>query len=91
MCAVLLLHMCSMPFYCRKEKKKIAVVLTDDVKGLGVKGEDMPVSKGYARNFLFPKKLAVYKTEENLKLYEADRAVLLLSLPSLFSFPLFLR
>ncbi len=71
----------SLYIYLRKEKKKIGVVLTDDVEGLGVKGEDMPVSKGYARNFLFPKKLAVYKTEENLKLYEADRAVLFILLP----------
>jgi len=35
------------------------VVLLADVKGLGKKGELCNVSDGYARNFLFPKKLAV--------------------------------
>lgn len=35
------------------------VVLTADVKGHGKKGELINVSDGYARNFLFPKKLAV--------------------------------
>lgn len=35
------------------------VVLLADVKGQGKKGELVNVSDGYARNFLFPKKLAV--------------------------------
>lgn len=35
------------------------VVLTQDVKGLGKKGELVNTSDGYARNFLFPRKLAV--------------------------------
>ena len=35
------------------------VVLLQDVKGKGKKGELCNVSDGYARNFLFPKKLAV--------------------------------
>lgn len=34
------------------------VVLNSDVKGLGKKGEKVRVSEGYARNFLFPRKLA---------------------------------
>ena len=34
------------------------VVLLADVKGSGKKGELVSVSDGYARNFLFPKKLA---------------------------------
>ncbi len=34
------------------------VVLLADVKGQGKKGELINVSDGYARNFLFPKKLA---------------------------------
>lgn len=42
------------------------VVLLQDVKGKGKKGELCSVSDGYARNFLFPKKLAV----------EADNAAL---------------
>lgn len=34
------------------------VVLLDDVKGQGKKGEVVNVSDGFARNFLYPKKLA---------------------------------
>ena len=36
----------------------MTVVLLADVKGSGKKGELVNVSDGYARNFLFPKKLA---------------------------------
>ena len=35
------------------------VVLLQDVKGLGKKGELINTSDGYARNFLFPRKLAM--------------------------------
>ena len=35
------------------------IVLTQDVKALGKKGELVSVAEGYARNFLFPRKLAV--------------------------------
>lgn len=39
------------------------VILTSDVKGQGKKGEMINVSDGYARNFLFPKKLATPATK----------------------------
>ena len=42
------------------------VILQEDVKGKGKKGELVNVSDGYARNFLLPKKLAVVATQENL-------------------------
>jgi len=42
------------------------VILQQDVKGKGKKGELVNVSDGYARNFLLPKKLAVQATNENL-------------------------
>lgn len=35
------------------------VILNADVKGKGKKGEMVTVSDGYARNFLFPRNLAV--------------------------------
>ncbi len=42
------------------------VILLADVKGHGKKGELCNVSDGYARNFLFPKKLAVVADNEAL-------------------------
>ena len=42
------------------------VILQQDVKGQGEKGQLVDVSDGYARNFLLPKKLAVIATAENL-------------------------
>lgn len=41
------------------------VILQQDVKGLGKKGEIVEVSEGYARNFLFGKKLAIEATAAN--------------------------
>ena len=35
------------------------VILTQDVKGKGKKGQMIEVSDGYARNFMLPKKLAI--------------------------------
>ena len=42
------------------------VILTQDVKAQGKKGELINVSEGYARNFLFPKKLAVEANAKEL-------------------------
>lgn len=42
------------------------VILTQDVKGHGKKGQLVDASDGYARNFLIPKKLAVEATAQNL-------------------------
>ena len=52
------------------------VILQQDVKGQGKKGQMVNVSDGYARNFLFPKKLAVEATADNvntMKLQEKAR------------------
>ena len=51
------------------------VILKADVKGTGKKGEVKSVSDGYARNFLFPKKLAEEATEGNLKQYDAMKVI----------------
>ena len=40
------------------------VILNQDVKSLGKKGEKVTVAEGYARNFLFPRKLAVEVTAQ---------------------------
>ncbi|SEQ81392.1 large subunit ribosomal protein L9 [Lachnospiraceae bacterium NE2001] len=42
------------------------VILIQDVKSLGKKGEIVEVNQGYARNFVLPKKLGVEATPENL-------------------------
>ena len=42
------------------------VILQQDVKGQGKKGQMVEVSDGYARNFLLAKKLAVLATPENI-------------------------
>ena len=41
------------------------VILLEDVKSLGKKGEVVSVSEGYARNFLLKKKLGVEATAKN--------------------------
>jgi len=50
------------------------VILLKDVKGLGKAGELVNTKDGYARNFLFPKKLAIEATDANLKKWEEEMA-----------------
>jgi len=49
------------------------VILTDEIRGLGTRGEIVTVKDGYARNFLIPKKLAREATTGNLKSIEQDK------------------
>ena len=42
------------------------VILLEDVKALGKKGEIVNVNDGYARNFILPKKLGLEATSKNL-------------------------
>jgi len=49
------------------------VILQQDVKALGKKGDVLEVSEGHARNFLFPRKLAVEATDGNVKTLEARK------------------
>ena len=42
------------------------IVLLEDVKALGKKGQIVKVNDGYARNFILPKKLGVEATSKNL-------------------------
>ena len=49
-----------------KDKEKMQVILKEDVKKLGKKGEIVEVQEGYGRNFLIPKGLAAVATKENM-------------------------
>jgi len=49
------------------------VILLQDDKTLGKKGEVVNAKEGYARNFLFPKKVAIEATPANMKVLENQR------------------
>ena len=51
------------------------VILLEDVKSLGKKGEIVNVSDGYARNMLIPKGFAQQATEGNVRNLEKAKAV----------------
>ena len=46
------------------------VILTTNIKKLGKIGELVEVKDGYARNFLFPHKMALRENKKNLEYYE---------------------
>ena len=50
------------------------VILLEDVKSLGKKGEIVNVSDGYARNFIIPKKKGVEATAANLNTLKLQKA-----------------
>ena len=50
------------------------IILLEDVKSLGKKGEIVNTSDGYARNFLMPKKLGVEATPANLNMLKQQQA-----------------
>lgn len=50
------------------------VILLEDVKALGKKGEIVNVNDGYARNFIFPKKLGLEATSKNLNDLKLQKA-----------------
>ncbi len=50
------------------------VVLLEDVKSLGKKGQVVKVNDGYARNFILPKKLGVEATPQNLNQLKQQKA-----------------
>ncbi|MCI8659769.1 MAG: 50S ribosomal protein L9 [Lachnospiraceae bacterium] len=50
------------------------IVLLEDVKSLGKKGQIVKVNDGYARNFILPKKLGVEATAKNLNDLKLQKA-----------------
>jgi large subunit ribosomal protein L9 len=49
------------------------IILREDVEKVGARGAVVKVADGYARNYLFPKRLAVPATESNKKIVEQER------------------
>ena len=50
------------------------MILKEHVEHLGRRGEIVKVADGYARNYLFPRKLALAVTDENKRQIERERA-----------------
>ena len=49
------------------------VILLQDIKNVGKKDEIINANDGYARNFLFPKNLAIEATKDNLLKLQAKK------------------
>lgn len=49
------------------------IILTQDIHELGLEGDIVDVAKGYARNYLIPKGIAMEATEQNMKLLQTKR------------------
>ncbi len=58
----------------------IQVILAEDVPHLGGMGELVTVRRGYARNYLLPRKLAMVATERNVRQLQHQKRVLELKL-----------
>lgn len=56
------------------------VILKQDIERLGKAGNVVKVKDGFARNFLIPNGLAVYKTQGNLKKIEQEKQQQILKL-----------
>lgn len=52
---------------------RMKVILQQDVKGLGKKGDTVEVAEGYGRNFLLPRKLAIEATAANLNQLKQEK------------------
>jgi large subunit ribosomal protein L9 len=51
------------------------VILLEDIPSLGKIGDMVKVSDGYGRNYLIPKKKAIFATEKNLKTLQHEKAL----------------
>ena len=52
------------------KRKKMEVILIQDVDNLGAANEVVKVRNGYARNFLIPRKVAIEANPSNMKQLE---------------------
>ncbi len=51
------------------------VILLEDIPSLGKMGDLVKVSDGYGRNYLIPKKKAIFATEKNVKALQHEKAL----------------
>jgi large subunit ribosomal protein L9 len=56
------------------------LILREEVDHLGGRGDVVNVSRGYARNFLLPKRLAMEVNDDNLRLIEKEKKIYLVKL-----------
>ncbi|KAG1704218.1 hypothetical protein DVH05_006228 [Phytophthora capsici] len=61
------------PMLARSFAHRVDMVLKQDVANLGFRGDEVSVKAGYARNYLYPERLAVYATEKNVKAFKVDK------------------
>lgn len=54
---------------------RLKIILTEAVHNLGSKGQIVKVKRGYGRNYLLPRRMAVYGTPDNIKQYDAFEVV----------------
>jgi large subunit ribosomal protein L9 len=59
-----------------KEEGSVEVILLEKVPSLGERGQKVKVKRGYARNYLFPQKLALPATEPNLRVFCEEERIL---------------
>ena len=52
------------------------VILLEKIRNLGALGDKVNVKSGYGRNYLIPQNKAVFATEENIELFNKQRAQL---------------
>jgi len=55
----------------------VQIILSEDVPNLGRTGDVVKVRPGYARNFLFPRKLAVEANPKSIKAFEHHKRIAL--------------
>ena len=49
------------------------IILRQDMDSLGLEGDVVDVAKGYARNYLIPKGMALEANTQNIKLFETQK------------------
>eukprot|EP00873_Tetraselmis_striata_P040793 jgi/Tetstr1/461057/TSEL_006204.t1 len=62
----------ALPAGTRGVSKRVEVILQQDVKNLGSKGNTAAVKAGYFRNYLYPQRMAIYASKENLARMETS-------------------